>query len=322
MFPKVRMRRLRKENLRKFVSEVKLNLEQLVVPVFVDEKISEYKPITSMPDYYKVPLEKVEDEVGKCLEKGLKSFILFGVPKYKDDVGSSAFDREGVIQRALRRIKRNYDDVVLITDVCLCEYTVHGHCGIVKNGKILNDETLSILGKIAVSHAEAGADLVAPSGMMDGMVKAIRESLDSEGYQDVAIMSYSAKFASNFYSPFREAAESGYKFGNRKSYQMDFHNAREALREIELDVEEGADIVMIKPALAYLDIISKAKERFNLPIAAYNVSGEYSMIKAAIRNGWLSEEIIYEVLVAIKRAGADIIITYHAKEIAEKLSKI
>lgn len=317
------MRRLRKEEkLRRLVREVRLSLEQLVVPIFVDENISDLKPISSMPDYYRVPLDKVEDEVCKCMEKGLKAFILFGIPKNKDDLGSSAFDKNGVVQRALRKVKKSYDDAVLITDVCLCEYTTHGHCGLVKDGKVLNDETLPVLGKIAVSHAEAGADIVAPSGMIDGMVKAIRDSLDSEGYQDVAIMSYSAKFASNFYSPFREAAESNPKFGDRKSYQMSFYNLREALREVELDVEEGADIIMVKPALTYLDVIAKVKEKFNLPLAAYNVSGEYSMVKAAIRNGWLSQDVVYEILVAIKRAGADVIITYHAKEVAEKLNFI
>jgi porphobilinogen synthase len=250
---------------------------------------------------------------------GLRAFILFGIPKRKDETGSEAFNDEGVIQRAVRAIKRDYPDAVVITDVCLCEYTDHGHCGIVKNGKILNDETLPILGKIAVSHAKSGADIVAPSGMMDGMVGAIREALDREGFSEVAIMSYSAKYASNFYSPFREAAESGYKFGDRKSYQMDFHNAREALREVELDIKEGADIVMVKPALAYLDVIKSVKETFNVPVAAYNVSGEYSMVKAAIEKGWLGKEIIYEILTAIKRAGADVVITYHAKEIAEFL---
>ncbi|HDD36452.1 MAG TPA: porphobilinogen synthase, partial [Archaeoglobus veneficus] len=237
----------------------------------------------------------------------------------KDEVGTSAYDKNGVIQRALRSIKSEFDDVVLITDVCLCEYTSHGHCGIVKGTQILNDETLPLLAKIAISHAEAGADIVAPSAMMDGMVKAIRGELDNEGYKDTAIMSYAAKYASNFYSPFREAAESGFKFGDRKSYQMDFHNSNEALREVELDIKEGADIIMVKPALAYLDIIYKVKQKFKFPTAAYNVSGEYSMIKAAIRLGWLNEDVIYEILTAIKRAGADLIITYHAKEIADFL---
>jgi len=299
--------------------ETSLSFENLITPIFVDEKIKEKKPIESMPDYYRIPLETVEKEVEECIEKGLKSFILFGIPSYKDEMGSSAFDRDGVIQKAVRRIKSEFPDAVVITDVCLCEYTIHGHCGVVRDGEILNDETLPLISKTAVSHAESGADIVAPSGMMDGMVKAIREALDNAGFDSVLIMSYSAKYASNFYSPFRDAAESGFKFGDRKSYQMDIHNAREAMREIELDVREGADIIMVKPALLYLDIIRMARDRFNLPIAAYNVSGEYSMVKAAIMRGWLSKEVIYEILVSIKRAGADLIITYHSKEIADML---
>jgi len=299
--------------------ETSLSFENLITPIFVDEKIKEKKPIESMPDYYRIPLETVEKEVEECIEKGLKSFILFGIPSYKDEMGSSAFDRDGVIQKAVRRIKSEFPDAVVITDVCLCEYTIHGHCGVVRDGEILNDETLPLISKTAVSHAESGADIVAPSGMMDGMVKAIREALDNAGFDSVPIMSYSAKYASNFYSPFRDAAESGFKFGDRKSYQMDIHNAREAMREIELDVREGADIIMVKPALLYLDIIRMARDRFDLPIAAYNVSGEYSMVKAAIMQGWLSKEVIYEILVSIKRAGADLIITYHSKEIAEML---
>jgi porphobilinogen synthase len=244
---------------------------------------------------------------------------MFGIPSYKDDVGTSAFASDGVIQKAVRLAKKEFSDAVIITDVCLCEYTTHGHCGVVRNGEVLNDETLPILGKVAVSHAEAGADVVAPSGMMDGMVGAIRDSLDEAGYRDVLIMSYAAKYASSFYSPFRDAADSGFKFGDRKSYQMDIHNAEEALREVELDLKEGADVVMVKPALPYLDILHRVKERFKVPTAAYNVSGEYSMVKAAIERGWLNEEIIYEILVAIKRAGADLIISYHAKEVAEHI---
>ena len=313
------MRRLRKANLRWMFRETRLSPENLITPIFVDENIKEKKPIESMPDYFRISLEMVEKEVEECLEKGLKSFILFGIPSYKDEIGSSAFDENGVIQKAVSRIKDEFPDVVIITDVCLCEYTTHGHCGVVRDGEIVNDETLPIIGKTAVSHAESGADIVAPSGMMDGMVKAIREALDEAGFESVPIMSYSAKYASNFYSPFRDAAESGFKFGDRRGYQMDIHNAREAMREIELDIREGADIIMVKPALPYLDIIRMARECFNLPIAAYNVSGEYSMVKAAIMQGWLSNEAIYEILVSIKRAGADLIITYHSKEIVEKL---
>jgi len=316
----VRLRRLRRDNLRPIVREVKLSSDDFIVPIFVDENIKTKKDIGSMPSYYRIPVDYIAKEIEECLEMDLKSFILFGIPSKKDEIGSSAYDKNGVIQKSVRIAKREFPDCIIFTDVCLCEYTTHGHCGLVRNGKILNDETLPILGKIAVSHAEAGADVVAPSGMMDGMVKAIREALDDEGYSDIAIMSYSAKYASNFYSPFREAAESGYKFGDRKTYQMDFHNSREALREIELDVKEGADIIMVKPALAYLDIIKLAREIFDLPLAAYNVSGEYSMVKAAIERGWLGQDIVYEILVAIKRAGADLIISYHAKEIQEFLS--
>ncbi len=287
------------------------------MPIFVDERIDSPVEISSMPGYYRVPVDGVGDEVGRAMELGIRAFILFGIPSYKDEVGTSAYIKNGVVQRAVRRIKSEFPDSVVVTDVCLCEYTTHGHCGVVRDRKILNDETLPILGKIAVSHAEAGADIVAPSGMMDGMVRAIRDALDGEGYTDVAIMSYSAKYASSFYGPFREAAESGYKFGDRRSYQMDIHNGDEALREVELDIREGADIVMVKPALAYLDIVRRVKERFGVPTAAYNVSGEYSMVKAAAKMGWLDEKsIVYEILVSIKRAGADLIITYHAKDFA------
>jgi porphobilinogen synthase len=315
------MRRLRKEVLRPLVKETLLTVDDLIMPIFVDENIDSRIEISSMPGYYRIPVNDMADEVGKAMEKGLKAFILFGIPSSKDDIGSSAFDSNGVIQKAIRNIKKEFGDAVVITDVCLCEYTTHGHCGVVKENKILNDETLPLLGKTAVSHAEAGADIVAPSGMMDGMVRAIREHLDAEGFKDVAIMSYAAKYASNFYGPFREAAESSYAFGDRKSYQMDFHNSDEALREVELDVKEGADIVMVKPALAYLDVLRRIKERFGMPTAAYNVSGEYAMVKAAGKLGWLDEkQTAYEILVSIKRAGADLIITYHAMDVVEMLS--
>ena len=312
------MRRLRKDHLRPLVRENELSLNDLIVPVFVDEKIDSKVEIPSMPGYYRFPLKDVADEVGRAMELGLKAFIIFGIPERKDEIGSSAFGSNDVVQKAVREIKREHGDAVVITDVCLCEYTSHGHCGVVRDREILNDETLPIIARVAVSHAEAGADIVAPSGMMDGMVRAIRRALDGEGFGDVAIMSYSAKYASSFYGPFREAAESGYSFGDRRSYQMDFHNRREAIREVQLDVEEGADIVMVKPALAYLDVIRDVRERFELPLAAYNVSGEYSMVKAAERLGWMDgKALAYEILVAIKRAGADLIITYHAYEIAE-----
>jgi len=290
------------------------------MPIFIDENISKPVEIRSMPGYCRIPIDSVVEEIEGAMDLGLKAFILFGIPSYKDSIGSSAYAKDGVIQKAVRRIKSEFSDAIVVTDVCLCQYTSHGHCGVVKNGKILNDETLPILGKIAVSHAEAGADIVAPSGMMDGMVKAIREALDNEGFDDVAIMSYSAKYASSFYSPFREAADSGYKFGDRKTYQMDIHNSDEALREVELDLKEGADIVMVKPALAYLDIIRRIKDKFKVPTAAYNVSGEYCMVKASAK--WLDEvAIVYEILVSIKRAGADLIITYHAKDFAKWLKE-
>ena len=311
---------MRKAKLRPLLKESTLSKDDLIMPVFVDENISSKQEISSMPGYFRTPLERVSDEIGDAMELGIRAFIFFGIPSSKDEIGTSAFDNDGVIQKALRSVKSEYEDAVLVTDVCLCEYTSHGHCGIVKNGEVLNDATLPVLGKIAVSHAMAGADIVAPSGMMDGMVKAIRSALDENGFETTAIMSYSAKYASAFYGPFREAADSGFKFGDRKGYQMDIHNSDEALREVELDINEGADIVMVKPALSYLDIIRRVKERFGVPIAAYNVSGEYSMIKAASKMGWLDEmNIVYEILVSIKRAGADLIITYHARDVAEVL---
>jgi len=314
------MRRLRKDPLRDIFREVEVKKKDLIVPVFVDENLKKPVEINSMPSYFRIPLSDVTEEIKNCLEMDLNSFIFFGIPSYKDERGSSAFDREGVIQKAVRVIKKEYPEAIVVTDVCLCEYTTHGHCGLVKDGKILNDPTLELIAETALSHAEAGADIVAPSGMMDGMVKAIREKLDDHGFEDIPIMSYSAKYASNFYSPFREAADSGFAFGDRKSYQMDIHNSDEALREVELDIKEGADIVMVKPALAYLDIIRRVKETFNIPLAAYNVSGEYSMVKAAEKNGWLDgKAIAYEILTSIKRAGGDLIITYHAKELAEML---
>ncbi len=311
------MRRLRKDHIRFLFRETRVSVDDLIVPVFIDENIKEPLSISSMPGYYRLPLDGVLKEIESCIELGLRAFILFGIPSHKDEIGSSAYSKKGVVQRSVSLIKREFPDAVVVTDVCLCQYTTHGHCGIVKDGRILNDETLSILAKIAVSHAEAGADIVAPSAMMDGMVGAIREALDRNGFEEVAIMSYSAKYASSFYSPFREAADSAYKFGDRKTYQMDFHNSEEALREVELDLKEGADIVMVKPALSYLDILRMIKDKFKVPTAAYNVSGEYSMVKASAIMGWLDERsIVYEILTSIKRAGADLIITYHAKDFA------
>ncbi len=320
MFPKRRMRRLRLERIRPLIRETTLSVNDLIMPFFVDETIKKPVEISSMPGQYRYPVEQISDEVGNCLETGLKAFILFGIPSSKDDIGSSAFDEDGVIQRAVKSIKADHPDAVVITDVCLCEYTSHGHCGIVENESVLNDPTLEILGKTAVSHARAGADIVAPSGMMDGMVEAIRTSLDEEGYENVLIMSYAAKYASAFYGPFRDAADSGFSFGDRMGYQMDPPNSDEALREVELDIIEGADIIMVKPALSYLDIIIKVKSEFGMPTAAYNVSGEYAMVKAAAIQGWLKEEeIVNEMLISIKRAGADLILTYFAKDVARRL---
>jgi len=319
MFPAVRMRRLRKLKL---IRESKVSTDDLILPLFIDENLEgeNKKPIDSMPGQYRFSIERAVKEILEAHSMGIKSVLLFGIPRKKDERGSEAFNTEGVIQRAIRKIKKEVEEIVIITDLCLCEYTTHGHCGLVdvEKGQVLNDPTLEVLGKIAVSQAEAGADIVAPSGMMDGMVKAIREKLDDEGLTDTAIMSYAAKYNSALYGPFREAADSGYKFGDRSSYQMDFSNAREALREVELDIREGADIVMVKPAIFYLDIISKVKERFDVPLAAYSVSGEYSLIAAAAEKGYLDkEEIVMEGLTAIKRAGADLIITYFAKEVAQ-----
>ncbi|MCX8150700.1 MAG: porphobilinogen synthase [Candidatus Bathyarchaeota archaeon] len=322
-FPSVRMRRLRTTiALREITNEVELNPTDLVYPIFVDESAKNPLPIRSMPGYYRLPLNQVVKEARQTLEQGVKSIILFGVPSKKDELGSEAFSENGIVQRAIRNLKKEFGDtLVVISDVCLCEYTTHGHCGIVKDGKIQNDLTLKVLQKVAISHAKAGADMVAPSAMMDGQVRLIREGLDDTGYEQTAILAYSAKFASSFYGPFREAVESTPQFGNRKTYQLNYRNSREALREMELDLDEGADILMVKPAIAYLDIIHAAKAKFNVPLAAYNVSGEYAMLKAAAQNGWIDERVsIYETLIGIKRAGADLIITYFAKDVKSWLN--
>ncbi len=314
MYPAVRMRRLR---TLKLIQETRLSADDLILPLFIDENIADKAPIESMPGQYRFSIERALKEVSEAHSLGIKSVLLFGIPTRKDETGSEAFNKEGVIQRAVRALKKEFKDLVVITDLCLCEYTTHGHCGLIEDGTVLNDPTLTILEKVAVSQAEAGADIVAPSGMMDGMVKAIRHSLDQHGFADTAIMSYAAKYNSALYGPFRDAADSGFKFGDRSGYQMDFHNAREALREVELDISEGADIVMVKPAIFYLDIIAKVRARFDVPLAAYNVSGEYAMLKAAAESGYLNgEETLIECLTAIKRAGADLIITYSAKEAA------
>jgi len=322
-FPTVRMRRLRRiSKIRSMVKATILAPEDLIYPMFVKESLSSNEPIGTMPGQYQFPLQNVVEEAEEVASLGVPAVILFGIPKNKDEIASQAYAEDGITQLAARAIKaRLGDDLVVITDVCLCEYMSHGHCGIVGNGAILNDETLPLLGETAVSHAEAGADMVAPSGMMDGQVGAIREALDTNGHGETPIMAYSAKMASNFYGPFREAAESAPSFGDRRAYQMDFSNSDEALREVELDIVEGADIVMVKPALAYLDIILRVKEAYGMPTAAYNVSGEYSMVKAAAQNGWINEkELTLEVLTAIKRAGADMILTYSAKDAARWLA--
>ena len=322
-FPINRMRRLRRdENFRRMIRETKLSLDDLIYPLFVRPGKNIKAEISSMPGNYQWSVDLLIKECEQIFKLGIPGVILFGIPESKDEVGSEAYDESGIVQKALRAIKKEVPDLILIADVCLCEYTSHGHCGIIENGDVSNDKTLELLAKSALSFAEAGADMVAPSDMMDGRVKAIREMLDKNGFFNIPIMAYSAKYASSFYGPFREAAESAPKFGDRKSYQMDPPNVREALREIKLDIEEGADIVMVKPALSYLDIISKVRERFDVPIAAYNVSGEFSMVKAASKLGWIDEtKIMFEVLISIKRAGADLILTYFAKDLAKTLQK-
>lgn len=312
-----RPRRLRQDNLRKLVRETEFSLDNLVFPLFIVDGHGIKSEIKSMPGHYHYSVDNINEEIRSLKELGINSVILFGLPNKKDSLGSEAYNDEGVIQRAVRKIKNEYPDFIVITDICLCEYSDHGHCGIIDEaGNVKNDETLTYLGMIALSHARAGADILAPSDMMDGRVGYIRSALDSAGFINTPIMAYSAKYASSFYGPFREAADSAPFKGDRKSYQMDFRNAKEAVLEGELDYEEGADILMVKPALAYLDIIRRYSEKFAIPIAAYNVSGEYVMIKLAIDNGVLDKNVIRETITAIRRAGAGIIITYFAKEIA------
>ena len=321
MFPESRLRRLRKPQVRKLAKETLLDASDFVYPVFIKEGIDSPEPIKAMPGQFQLPLNNVVNEAESLISLGIPGIILFGIPIEKDETGSSAHNKKGIIQKAIKKIKeKTNNDLTVITDICLCQYTTHGHCGIIKDNEVLNDPTLEVMQKIAVSHAEAGADVVAPSAMMDGQVKAIRKALDKSGFSDVAIMAYSAKHASNFYGPFRDAAESPPQFGDRKSYQMDPANRREAMREISFDIDEGADIVMVKPAMPYLDIIREARDSFDLPIAAYQVSGEYSMIHAAAQNGWLDlDTIIIESLTSIKRAGADMILTYFARKAARLL---
>ena len=313
-----RFRRTRStEQLRRLVRETVISPADLIYPIFVVEGSDIKEPIDTMPGIYRYSIDRLNEVLDEVKESHISGVILFGVPDHKDETGSGAYDDNGITQRAIRHIKKNYPQTLVIADVCLCEYTSHGHCGLVCDGHILNDETLPLLAKAAVSYAKAGADMIAPSDMMDGRIGAIREALDENGFIDTPIMAYSAKFASAYYSPFRDAADSAPAFGDRKSYQMDSANGREAVREIEEDIAEGADIVMVKPALAYLDIVRTARDRFSLPVAAYNVSGEYSMVKAAAEKGFIDEKrIVLENLVSIKRAGADIIITYHALDAA------
>jgi len=317
-FPTVRLRRTRQnEKLRGLVRETHLSVDQLIYPLFIAEGISEPREISSMPGIVQWPLEHLGREAERIVDLGIPAVLLFGIPAEKDKVGSQAYDAQGIIQQAIRRLKAETPDLLVITDVCLCEYTSHGHCGLIHNGTVQNDESLELLARMALTHVEAGADLVAPSDMMDGRVGAIRRTLDEQGFSSTPIMAYSAKFASAFYGPFREAAGSTPQFGDRRAYQMDPANAREALREVDLDIAEGADIVMVKPAMAYMDVIRQVRDRCNLPIAAYNVSGEFAMIKAAAQNGWIDERrVTMEVLTGIRRAGADMIITYFAPDVA------
>jgi len=324
VFPHLRLRRLRgTQTLRALVQENQVDVGDLIYPIFVAEGRGMKQEISSMPGVFRFSPDQLPAEAEEIATLRIPAVVLFGIPLHKDETGSSAFHPEGVIQQAIRAIKKSVPDLLVLTDVCLCEYTSHGHCGVIANGHIDNDQTLPLLARMALSHAEAGADIVAPSDMMDGRVRAIRESLDKQGFQHVPILSYAAKYASAFYGPFREAAESVPRFGDRRSYQMDPPNVREALREVEQDINEGADMIMVKPALAYLDVIRQIRDTFNYPLAAYNVSGEYAMVKAAVQRGWLDEKrIVMEILMAIKRAGADIILTYHAKQVARWLQSV
>ena len=321
VFPQLRLRRLRRtESLRALVRENRVDIGDLVYPLFVVEGSGIKQEVTSMPGVFRFSIDQLPQEVEEVAKLGIPAVLLFGIPEHKDEAGSAAYHPQGVIQRAIRAIKQSVPELSVVTDICLCEYTSHGHCGMVVNGCVDNDQTLPLLARTALSHAEAGADIVAPSDMMDGRVKAIREALDEKGLQHIPILSYAAKYASAFYGPFREASESTPQFGDRRSYQMDPPNVREALREVEQDIAEGADIIMVKPALAYLDVIRRVRDTFDCPLAAYNVSGEYAMVKAAAQRGWLDEKrIVMEILTAIKRAGADIILTYHAKEVSRWL---
>lgn len=318
-----RHRRLRQSaNLRAMVRETHLHVDDLIYPIFVIEGEHVKQEIPSMPGIFQFSLDRLNEEVAEAVDLGIKSVIVFGIPAEKDEIGSQAYCEHGIVQQAIRQIKQTYPELVVIADTCLCEYTSHGHCGVVENEQVLNDPSLELLVKTAVSQAKAGADIIAPSNMMDGFVAAIRQGLDEAGFAHVPIMSYAVKYASAFYGPFRDAANSAPQFGDRKTYQMDPANRLEAFREAESDVSEGADFIMVKPALAYLDIIRDMKNHFHLPIVAYNVSGEYAMVKAAAQNGWVNEkQIVMEMLIGMKRAGADLILTYFAKDVARWLQE-
>ncbi|MBI5526359.1 MAG: porphobilinogen synthase [Deltaproteobacteria bacterium] len=320
-FPIARPRRLRKTGaLRAMVRETEIQTNDFIYPLFVVPGKNVKAPVKSMPGVFQLSIENIVKEAASALAVGVPAVILFGIPSHKDERGSEGYARGGIVQKAVAALKKDLPELVVITDVCLCEYTSHGHCGLIRSGDVDNDATLGLLARMAVSHAEAGADMVAPSDMMDGRVAAIRDALGRKGFDTLPIMSYAAKYASGFYGPFRDAAESAPKFGDRRGYQMDPPNWREAIREVALDIEEGADIVMVKPALAYLDVLSRVRDEFDVPVAAYNVSGEFSMIKAAAQNGWIDHDrVMMEVLTAIKRAGADLILTYFAKDAARLL---
>lgn len=319
----MRMRRIRNNKiLREMTQETSLDVKDFIYPLFVVEGENIKREIPSLVDQYHYSVDMLDAEIKELESLGIRAVILFGIPDKKDSVGSGAYDANGIVQRAVREIKKNHPDFIVITDVCMCEYTDHGHCGILDDcGCVINDETIKYIARTALSHAKAGADIVAPSDMMDFRVRAIREALDENGFENVPIMSYAAKYASAYYGPFRDAAGSAPSFGDRKGYQMDFHNSDEAMKEVELDLEEDADFIIVKPALAYLDIIRRVKETFNTNLVVYNVSGEYAMIKEAIKKGLLNESIIYENMIAMKRAGAKLIITYHAKEMARLLKE-
>lgn len=322
-YPQLRLRRRRSTPaIRDLLQETRIHIEDLIYPLFVCPGTNLREPVEAMPGVFRFSVDLLLDEVAKAQQEGILAVLLFGVPQTKDELASAAYDDQGIVQEAVRQLKDHFPELVVITDVCLCGYTSHGHCGVVRNGVIVNDETLHLLARTALSHAQAGADLVAPSDMMDGRIKAIRNKLDEGGFSHVGILSYAAKFASAFYGPFREAAGSAPSFGDRRSYQMNPANRREAMEEVLLDLAEGADMVMIKPALAYLDVIREVRERVLCPLAAYNVSGEYAMIKAAAAQGWIDEKmVVMETMTGIKRAGADLIITYHARDVARWLQE-